>query len=113
MSEGHVSGSGEQPRLGERLEVTADMERWLRQGQPERRRRPGLGSRQHCRDEPRLPTREANGGTTGEEEENPENILGRSDARKEGWKVPRAREGIPARAETCPEGRAGGWRPGW
>lgn len=43
LSEGHVSGSGEQPRLGERLGVTVDVERWLRQGQPERRRRPGLG----------------------------------------------------------------------
>lgn len=62
LSEGHVGGSGEQPRLGERLGVTEDVERWLRQGQPERRRRPGLGRLQHCRDEPRLPTREADGG---------------------------------------------------
>lgn len=84
-----MSGSGEQPRLGERLEVTADMERWLRQGQPERRRRPGLGSRQHCRDEPRLPTREANGGP----------LEKRRKTRRTSW------EGVmqERRAGRCPE----------
>ena len=31
------------PGWGRDLGVTDDVERWLRQGQPERRRRPGLG----------------------------------------------------------------------